>query len=394
MSGRFDVGPPKGEAELRAFVDVFVQALLSSPPGAGFHERWAARTGTHSYVARRRGVVVGGYALLPFGQFFGGRSVPMAGVSAVAVAPEHRGEGVAIALMRHAMAEARRQGRPISALYPATQTLYRKVGWESAGTRVLHRVSASAIDVRDRGLAVRRAGPGEHGLLRALYRERARATNGNLDRGDWSWWRVLEDPTIPVDAYLVGPTRRPEGYVVTHKRPATPVRYDVHVRDVAATSASAGRRLWSLLADHRSMAGGVLFHGGPADPWLLQLAEPDVRVESRWDWMLRIVDVRRALEARGWPAGLRARLELDVRDDLARSNAGRFTVDVSGGEARVRRGGAGRIRLDVRGLAPLYSGFLCAEEVARAGLLAGSPSDLADVSAAFGGPAPWMPEMF
>ena len=39
-------------------------------------------------------------ALLPMGQYFGGRSVRMVGVAGVSVAPEHRGRGHSVTLMR------------------------------------------------------------------------------------------------------------------------------------------------------------------------------------------------------------------------------------------------------------------------------------------------------
>ena len=42
--------------------------------------------------------LVGMTSAFPFGQYFGGRSVPMGGLTAVAVAPDWRGRGVACLL--------------------------------------------------------------------------------------------------------------------------------------------------------------------------------------------------------------------------------------------------------------------------------------------------------
>ena len=60
----------------------------------------------------------------------------------------------------------------------------------------------------------------------------------------------------------------------------------------------------------------------------------------------------------------------------------------------VRRGGRGRLALDVRGLAPLYSGHLPAETLARAGALTGPAADQAAATATFAGAAPSMTDMF
>ena len=63
-------------------------------------------------------------------------------------------------------------------------------------------------------------------------------------------------------------------------------------------------------------------------------------------------------------------------------------------EKRAREGGRGGLRVDVRGLAALYSGRLSPEELRVTGLLDGEPRDLAAAALAFAGPAPWMPDMF
>ena len=77
---------------------------------------------------------------------------------------------------------------------------------------------------------------------------------------------------------------------------------------------------------------------------------------------------------------------------------GRFAVEVAGRRAQVRRrcceGGAGAVRISIRGLAALYSGYMTAEQLARAGLAAGSSAALAGLTAVFAGPAPWLGEMF
>ena len=57
----------------------------------------------------------------------------MWGVAGVAVPPEARSRGAARELMRRCVVELRERGIPLSALYPATQWLYRGAGYEQAG---------------------------------------------------------------------------------------------------------------------------------------------------------------------------------------------------------------------------------------------------------------------
>jgi len=69
----------------------------------------------------------------PFGQWLGGKQVPCAGIGAVAVLPEYRGQGLARALMGELLARERHAGVAVSALYPANSELYRQLGYEYAG---------------------------------------------------------------------------------------------------------------------------------------------------------------------------------------------------------------------------------------------------------------------
>jgi predicted acetyltransferase len=110
--------------------------------------------------------------------------------------------------------------------------------------------------------------------------------------------------------------------------------------------------------------------------------------------MLRIVDPAAAIEARGFPAGLRATLQIDLADDVLPENAGRYTIEVEGGRAAVSRGGAGRIALGVRELAAIYTGFMAPQELRAIGRIAGPDDDMGLMGAVFGGVRPWVADMF
>ena len=100
---------------------------------------------------------------------------------------------------------------------------------------------------------------------------------------------------------------------------------------------------------------------------------------------------RRALADRGYPAGLEENVDLEIKDDLIPKNHGRFTLKVAGGRARAARGGSGAVRLDVRRLASLYSGYLNPDEHTG---IEGPKSELEKLRRIFAGPTPWMVETF
>src|SRR5262245_58418930 len=118
----YTVGPARDEKELAALLDVAAHTYNMSRDLA---DRYAASVGLGNFrICRLNDEVVGGLALIPCGQFFGGRSVPMNGVALVSTAPQHRGRGAASALLNETLRELRSEGWAISSLYPATVPLY------------------------------------------------------------------------------------------------------------------------------------------------------------------------------------------------------------------------------------------------------------------------------
>lgn len=397
-----EYGPPRDDDELREYLAIAFQSLVATPMPTepDWLESWKTRNLTYgrARVARRDGRVAAGLLDLDLAQFFGGRSVPMAGVSFVGTAPEQRDRRVAGDMMRAYVRELHaRGGPPISSLYPATQPLYRSAGYELGGWFARQRVTTTAIRERAGDLHARRVEPRDHESIRALYTARACRSNGMLDRSPWNWTRIFE-PTRggPAYAYVVESEGGIEGYLVFVQKPADgTLGYTLSVLDLQASTERGHRAVLALLGGHRSLSPHVVFQCAPTDPFLSLLDEQETRgLEWRIDWVLRVIDVPRAMTARGWPRGANVELHLDVTDPTIAENAGRWLIEISGGEARAKRGGEGTLRLDVRALASLYTGYLSPFDLQRTGKLGFTGASLEAVAEAFSGSAPWMNEMF
>ena len=142
------------------------------------------------------------------------------------------------------------------------------------------------------------------------------------------------------------------------------------------------------------MAEQVIWHAGPAEPLLTLLPEHRYHISTREHWMLRLVDVPGALAARAYPPGLAAEIHLDVADESIPANAGPLVLTVADGAAKVAPGGDARVRLDVRALASVYTGFHAPRALAALGLIEGPDADLDALTAAFAGSPPSMADMF
>ena len=393
MAPAFTHAPLADDREELALRDILSQSLNVS------HDRWPFLVNVigreNLRVLRRGGRIIGGLGIYRMGQWFGGRQVSCGGISVVGIAPEERARGAAVFLMRSALEELHESGTALSSLFASTQRLYRRVGYEQAGNRYYHELPLSAIGGLDRSLPMVSVGVDESRPFEALARHRARITNGNLERSAGLWQRILSFPDQVVYGYLIGDAADPEGYLVYYQQSGQPGSYNLCVRDMFALTGAAARSLWAFFRDHRSVAESVNWFGPASEPLLNQTEECRVQ-RSRPDhrWLLRIVDVRQALEGRGYPEDAAGELHFEVHDELLPANHGRFVLSVSEGRGDVRPGGRGDLRTDIRGLATLYSSLFTPAILRMTGQLAADDRTLATASRLFAGPEPWMAEMF
>lgn len=375
------------EGEFAHIVPLLEQALFFQP---GAMDTWLNDIGTqHLRVARRDHRLVGGLAFIPMGQWFGGARIPLAGITAVGVAPDQRGMGIGSALMRAMLETLHESAIPLAALYPASVAFYRRSGYEHAASRIIYELPLARIAIAERSLDISPIEAADAHIIQTLHTQRARSTSGNLDRAAMLWRNLLAPKGTYT--YLITCDNRPEGYIIFRQG----TRHEpLNVRDLCALTPAAGRRLLTLLADHQTMVDTARWIGGPCDPLLHLLPEPIATVHASIALMLRIVDVIGALSRRGYPMGLSGELHLEVRDNLLAWNNRRFVLALDDGHPTVAPGGQGRFRIGVRDLAALYSGYLTPTELRSAGTIEATERDLAWATLCFAGPRPWITDMF
>src|SRR5262245_21097737 len=355
------VSVPRSKAELSRLMDILSDSFNFPREKA---KRYQKLIGPRNFRLIRSGsTIMGGLGLIRMGQFFGGKSVPMTGIAAVGIAPEHRGSGAATSLMQGALREIRAERCPLSALYPATLPLYRRVGYEHAGARNEIRIGIRSIrfNERDPNIIVKPIATSDHAAIKKAYTARAQRTNGILDRGDFLWQRVRQPREGPARGYMAvnRKTDRIEAYAYCIRVPSQDAAYSLHLTDLVSLTPAAGRRLLAFFADHQSMADYLIVQGSEDDPVFKLLPERRYSSKLLDHWMLRIVDVKAALAARGYSPAIGAEIHFEIADDeLFPVNNGRCVLSVKNGRARISSGGRGDLRITIRGLAPLYTGHM------------------------------------
>ena len=393
----------KFESDKSDYLCIAAESLLHPDPNVW--ESYMQRIGDeNARIISIGSKVIGGLTFYPVAQWFGGETIPMAAVSGVAIDPSHRGGGVCETLLRQSMSEWRQSGIPIACLYASTQRLYRKVGFQQAGSRIMYSLPIASFDApakeRQNEISIKRfRQPPVESLMRVADKA-FKKSNGNLLRNAGLWERLMS-PTdnLPTITYIIGDLDDPIGYAIMKAGtrdggfPATLV-----ASDICLTNAESIDRVIRLVRDHRSMCNEFQWYSGPQDSLLMAAAEQNVKVVDHMRWLLRILDVHDALSARGYPPGVTVELDIEISDDVIEENNGTWRLSVKDGKGLVEkaeRPSYFSLTMDIRTLAPLFSSFRSASQLAQVGLIETiDESQLAIADQVFAGPAPWMSEIF
>jgi predicted acetyltransferase len=337
-----------------------------------------------------------------FDQWFGGRPIGCSGIWGVATLPERRLGGLATACIRALLDRARERGMPITALYPAVLTPYRRMGYEIAGVFIRHRVPLEALPPGDDTLPTVELAEmaRDVGGIRAAFHEWVATSTGTVEPVTDGHWIDRVAPPSDDDAGRMVVVR--EGGRITgvaaFTRKTEPglldVAFGIDCRTLFAVTPTAQRALWAYFRGHRGLGAWLQWVGPPNDPIALGSLDAFVERPFRYDWMLRLLDVPAALEARGYPATDEvAAFALD--DPMYPDNAGAWRLTISGGRGSVERiEGHDRRPLTIGTLSSMFSGYLRAHDAVRLGYLDADDPAVDALAAIFDGPDPWSPFFF
>ena len=375
------------DGDLDAYYDIRSQAFgRPETERAGWRDRVQRDQDAMRLGAYTGGELVGGLRVLPGGQWLNGRSVPMAGLAAVVVRPEARGQGVARSLEFAALDWMRTRGIAVSTLHPASTRVYRSGGWEIAGTQETVRVnsrSLAAVRAHSGALAesvVVRLGRDDWPAARVCYARTAALRHGMVDRSE-SFWALREPVADGSNRYMYGvrSDRGLDGFVRYEQVPGTDGwGYRLVVDDFVAESSVVAGALWRFLGAHAMQVPHLEVSHACTDSLLLFLDEQDLSVEYTNRWMFRIVDVAGAIGGRGYPGVGNGSVSVKIRDPWPNGCSGTWTLTVEDGQgsgvaAPASAANVGdAVETDVGALSALMIGRFSTTTLRSAGRMQGS----------------------
>ncbi|MEX2488459.1 MAG: GNAT family N-acetyltransferase [Pseudomonadales bacterium] len=349
--------------------------------------------------------MVASFCTIPFTMRAVDRAIPLGGISAVGTNPEYRRQGLLRQLMSQGLEDMYLQGRPVAALWASQAAIYQRYQFSLAS--VLRTYTIDTVDINfheDPGITttLSRVDPADNFQdVKAIYRQFVASRLGYLHRSQPMWQaNTFDSSQAPVHLVLArDPAGTALGYMVYTLRSghSHPARGQViKVRDLAWLTPGAWRDLWRFVAAH-DLVGKVQWENAPRDdPAPEFLVEPRLlQTHDREGYWFRIVDVAGALAGRGYLS--EGEISLGIADDsMTPWNNGTWRLRIHGDDAEVEKSQATPdIQLSLKALASLYTGFRSAHELARWGLLEGSPEAVSRADRLFRTPhAPHCPDNF
>ncbi|MBP0455839.1 GNAT family N-acetyltransferase [Kitasatospora sp. RG8] len=392
---------PTTDQDLEVFVDTVHAAFglfPATPNEDGGGVFWSAYEMDHSLLAvSGDGRPVGTAGAYSFELTLPGEVlVPVSGVTAVGVLPSHRRQGVLTAMMRHQLTALRARGECLSVLLASEALIYRRFGYGPATytarlTVPRHRAAAALPRARaatgapaagpdtapdttpdttsDTGSieVLRRAECG--GILEEVYDRYRRTQPGALSRPH-RWWALGagQPPVSPAPRYIAvhrDADGVPDGYAsYTLGEAGAGI---LTVDETIAVDDAVHTALARFLLEHDLVTQVVFKHAPTGHPLRWQFEDfraGEVTGDTDWLWV-RLLDVPRALAARGWPTD--GELVLDV-DDPFLGEHGRYLLTVRDGKGDCTpTDREPDLSLDISDLGSVYLGGTTPSTLVRAG---------------------------
>lgn len=310
--------------------------------------------------------------------WFGPQAVPMLGIAGVASPPENRRKGYIKELFRQVWQEHLDKGYAISTLYPFYFPFYKNFGYEQASvTKVVKMEVKQLAKFKAQSGEWRKATAEQWEDFRSIYNDFRHGGFGHLDREKRQWEHHF-DPfrgrgILPKAFLWYNEAGQPEAYIIYRFNQIEPEYREMIVRDMGWRNLTARNELFAFLANHDSQTEKFIWHTRK-DLELFALLDDPRKCEEKLEpqYMLRLLDVRRALQERWWPNEPQGSFTISVSDEILAHNNIAIQVSFSNGTVHTELLASpenAKLRCHVRQLAQLYAGYLSPFQLRDSGLL-------------------------
>jgi predicted acetyltransferase len=224
--------------------------------------------------------------------------------------------------------------------------------------------------------------------VRQIYDAWASGQNGPLTRRGVSFTATAEQflDSFTGVTLAIGQADAVCGFASWNRGPGYGEKAVIEVADLLAITGEGYRALLAALGSFVTVTPTLRIATSGDDLARLFLPGVEWRVAHSSPYMIKILDVRGALSAARYPAGMTVQLNFSITNDFLAENNGSYQLDVAGGQARCTAGIGGDRVFTPQGLALLFAGVQSTTNLRAAGHLSGGDVDQdLDWDALFGG---------
>jgi predicted acetyltransferase len=334
-------------------------------------------------------------------------TIPVAGVTWVAVLPTHRRRGVLTALMRRQLDDIRARGETLAVLTASESLIYRRFGYGAATSTIFVEIERSHNAFVEPPSFAGRYRFVEHEvaiseILPPLYDAVRRTRVGELGRTLTKWKSQYRTPNAPFNGF------GPRLYVVYeseagHIDGAVIYRSKLEwtdgvpngtlqISELIAQTQEADAALWRYCLDIDLVARVRGLHRPVDEPlrWMLADSRRMQVTQLADNLWVRLLDIPVALAARRYATA--GRLTFEISDTFLPELTGRYMLEGGpDGAACTRSDQLPDLRLDVASLGAIYLGGVSFSVLSQAGFVREeTPGALARADAMFATfPAPY-----
>lgn len=296
------------------------------------------------------GRILAGMEVIPYTMWFDGQKVAMYGIGGVASVPESRRQGNIRNIFRKVFDDIYEKGAVFSHLYPFSHDYYRKFGYEHCGAAKKYIIPTTpARKLKNNGTAHEFIkGDNVREKLIEVYETYASRHNIMISRSQERWDDVFNISLFSTDRlyYWKDADSNVKSWVRFKKNGG-----EMQISDIAWSDNEAMLGILQFMGMFEGAADKIAFTSSPE--FIAELHWNnlyDIRIETNWIGMNRVVNAKRALELMKKPCG-EGKFTIKVADGFAEWNNNTYEVDYGGGECAVKISGTADADIETSELA-------------------------------------------
>ncbi|MBI4851131.1 MAG: GNAT family N-acetyltransferase [Acidobacteria bacterium] len=356
--------------------------------------------------------IVAVLSAIPYKIWLGGIELSMLGIAGVANGLDSRRRGYASKLCIEAIRRGREQGYVVSILYPFRYDFYRKLGWGAIGELIEYRVSSSSIPNYETRKNVSRFQESDLRELTECYQRFVEKNNCLAERSIKVWESKLKSVQNKETLLFVYKTEgKITGYIFFEfKVKETIFNQEIVIDELIYDDHYSYQGLLGFIGSLSDQVSTIRywaqvdegFHYILKDPRDIERPILDGLVSKTgnygFSYMLRVLDVEKALKARINYNNVTATATLSIKDEQIAENNGFFQITLLDGKIDVKPVDSLKkacISLSIDVFSQIYAGTLSVKKAYFLGLITVNDLSVVDwLDKALEQPKPFLQEYF